>query len=247
MAPIITNIVPTTELEAINAMLAACGEAPLPTGTDLSTATQADVEMAINILRNTTREVLAMGWKFNTSVGYEVAPTATYNWVDTNGVTTALKIFLPPAGMLGFKPQKIQSQSGANLVDSEIMLSRKYTPGTKVFYDRWRSRDGFPADMHPYLYINPVWAVNFENMPETARHYVTKKAARGLIESGIGSDTLSTFVKRDEAVALRSLKRDQGEEEEYNFLQTADVMRGRGGRPGGPSGPVNNSRNRGSV
>lgn len=247
MAPLIVNLSATTELEAVNAMLSAIGEAPLAAGTDLATATQADVQMALNILRNVTREVQSMGWKFNTEFGREIAPTAAYAWVDSAGVTTNLNIFAPPAGMISFSVTKLPEQQGTRLVDTEIRDSRKYVPGTRVFYDRSKARDGFPLDLHPFLYINPVWFIDFEDMPEVARRYCTARAAREFAESSVGSETLSDFSKRNEAMALRLLKREQGEEDDYNMLYNADVSRARGRRPGGASGVSDPRKNRNTV
>jgi hypothetical protein len=250
--PIITSIVPMTELEAVNIMLGALGEAPLAAGTDLSTATQADVVKALGILRNATRECQAMGWKFNTEFSYEIAPSDTYSWVDTAGETTELNIFLPPTGLLGFSVSAVEGQTGMRTVDVEIGISREYTTGAPaaavlVFRDRRRGRDGLPSSEHEYLYINPVWGVNFEYMPETARNYVAKAAARELVQKALGSETLAQFALRDEARALRSLKIDQGLTDDYNLLQTWDVRSARGRRPGGWSGWQDTRKNRGSV
>jgi hypothetical protein len=116
-----------------------------------------------------------------------------------------------------------------------------------VFYDRRRARDGFPASDHQYLYINPVWLFGFEQMPESARRYVTGVAARRFVQQTVGSDTLSAFSARDEAVALRTLKREQGEEDNYNFLGSADSQAIRGGRPGSLGGAVDWRKNRNTT
>lgn len=246
MPQVLTGLVATTELEAINAMLSACGESPLPAGTDLSTATQADVLMAVNTLRDILRGVQSMGWRFNTEFGFEIAPANTYNWVDTAGITTALNIYTPPAGLVSFEITPTDDQQGSSYVDTEIRPSRKYTPGTLVFYDRAHNRDGFPQTDRSFLYINPTWLFDFEKMPETARAYVTFRAARALVERGVGSATLSQFAVRDEAIALRNLKREQGEEDDYNLLDNIDVLRARGRRPLA-SGLFDLRKNRNSV
>lgn len=244
--PVINNLSATTELEAVNAMLAACGESPLPAGTDLATATQADVLMAVNTLRDITREVLSMGWRFNSEFGYEIAPAATYNWVDTEGITTPLNIFTPPAGLISVSITPIPEQQGSRYVDTEIRPSREYSPGTLVFYDRSKARDGFPQADRSFLYINPIWLFDFEKMPEVARRYVTARASRALVEKGVGSGTLSEFAKRDESIALRNLKREQGENDDYNMLYQLDTLKIRGRRPV-MSGVFDPRKNRNSV
>jgi hypothetical protein len=230
---LITNIQPTTELEAVNAMLSAAGEAPIAV---LEGATQADVTMAVNLLRNVTREVQSMGWRFNTEHGFQVAPTTTLVWNDTAGVATTLNIFKPPTNMLAFKLTPSNDQQGSRFVDTEVRRSREYQEGNPavvvlVFYDRALNRDGFPQSDRPYLYIDPVWGFDFEQMPEVARRFCTIRAARMLLQQGVGSETLSSFTEADEMLALRNLKREQGEEDDFNMLNSLSVLSKFGRRP----------------
>lgn len=232
MPQVITNLALTTELEAVNVMLSVIGETPLPAGTDLSTVTQSDVQMALNLLRNTTRDVQSMGWRFNTEHGYQLAPNTTYDWVDSAGVHTMLNIFTPPANLLRFSITKTTDQQGSGLVDTVIRPSRRWpTIGTLVFYDRILNRDGFPVSERPYLYIEPVWGFDFEKMPEEARRYCAISAARQFAQQNVGSQTLASFTERDEMLALRNLKREFGEEDDYNMLQNTDVSKHLGFRP----------------
>ena len=55
--------VPLTEIEAINIMLAAIGEAAV---SSLETATTVEVTQAKNLLSNTNRSIQQKGWHFNT-------------------------------------------------------------------------------------------------------------------------------------------------------------------------------------
>lgn len=220
--PSITGLSATTELEAINAMLSAIGEAPID---DVDTATQADVAMAINLLRNAVREVQAMGWKFNTEHGYELAPAAELSWLDTAGVTTLLNIFTPPAKLLSF----VLTPSCTQLeLDVTLRPPRQYASAS-VFYDRKLNRDGFDKTRYPFLYIDPVWAFDFEQMPESARRFCALHAARQLIEHTVGSPILSGFSEKDEQLAYRNLKLDQGDEDEYSM--TPSVQSAFGDRP----------------
>lgn len=235
MALVITNLALTTELEAVNAMLSSAGEAPLPTGTDLSLATASDIVTALNILRNATRTVQSMGWKFNTEFGFQLAPATggglPYDWVDSAGVHTNLNIFLPPAQLLRFSISPIIEQQGYQFVDTVIRPSRKYTPGTLVFYDRVLNRDGFPVSERPYLYIDPVWGFDFEKMPEEARQFVAVHAARQFVQQQVGSQTLASFTDQDERLAFRNLKRAFGTEDDFNMLANTDVSKHLGNRP----------------
>ena len=58
-----TQIIPTTELQAVNIMLSMIGEAPVNTITGV---TNVDVSVAKNILDETSMSVQSQGWNFNT-------------------------------------------------------------------------------------------------------------------------------------------------------------------------------------
>lgn len=63
-------IVPTTELEAVNAILASVGESPV---TSLD-GDFVDAELAQNLLTQVSRQTQAHGWSFNTEEEYPLAP-----------------------------------------------------------------------------------------------------------------------------------------------------------------------------
>lgn len=246
----IASLAPTTELEAVNAMLAIIGEAPV---TVLAGATQADVVTAIAILRERTREVLSMGWRFNTEFGFEIAPADTLDWDDTGGIITPLNIFTPPAGLVGFAITELSEQQGAKYVDTVLRKSRVYLSAdlipvpVLVFYDRAHNRDGFPQADRSFLYINPVWFVDFEDLPEQARRYCTIKAARAFQRSVVGSDTLNSFTAADEAFALRILRREFGVQDDYNIFNNAGTFKHLGQRRLGAAGVFEDRKNRGPA
>lgn len=61
-----TDVTPTTELEAVNAMLDAIGETPV----NSIAPGLGDATLAYTILARVTREVQSRGWKFNTEEEY---------------------------------------------------------------------------------------------------------------------------------------------------------------------------------
>jgi Autographiviridae tail tubular protein Gp11 len=242
--PQITSLTATTELEAVNAMLSSIGEAPI---ANVDTATQADVVMAVNILRNTTRQVQRVGWRFNTEFGYEVAPHDTYDWLDSAGVTTPLNIYTPPAGLARFEITKAVEQQGARYVDTAVRPSKKWEAGTPVFYDREFNRDGFPQADRDYLYINPVWWMGFEDMPEIARFYVVAKASRDFTQHAVGSAELSGFTADNVRIAYRDLKREEGLIDDYNIFRQHEMISALGGRRRGPTGVIDPRSTAGPV
>lgn len=63
-------LAPTTELEAVNEILAAIGETPV---TTLSGALPIDASMALTRLRSRSRGLQVQGWSFNTDNEYDLA------------------------------------------------------------------------------------------------------------------------------------------------------------------------------
>lgn len=224
MARVITGLAPTTELEAINGMLAAIGEAPV-TQSEIETPSSPDVIMAVNILTDTHRQVLSMGWRFNTEFGFQVqAEVATYAWTGSDGSTATLLIFLRPTDLLAFE----LTQTSKQFPDLDVSLRPardvSLTEGVDiVFYDREKNRDGFESSKldDDSLFIEGVFLMDYEDSPETFRQYVQVKATRRFQADTVGSDKLDRFVQADEFLALRNLKRDQGKTERYNIFNNS--------------------------
>lgn len=230
--PVISTIRPTTEVEAVNVMLGAIGEAPLEAAADLSTlvSTDVNVEMAVGILRETLRDVLVAGWRFNTLTGYELSPTATYSWVDTDGDTTLLNVFKVPADVLAWSQTPCSEMLGVELVER---LSLKYVEAlakVNVLFDRVKNRDGVESTKYPRLYLDIVSACDFTNCPESARRYATVMASRRLCQRAPGSDLQASFTQQDEFGALRTLKREQGIQKDLNLFDTLDSFEASGRR-----------------
>lgn len=210
-------------------MLAAIGSAPI---TDLA-AGQAltDVQMATERLRAATRECQSAPWEFNRRFQVPLSPVDTLAWTDPDGTAQTLNVFAPPTNLAGFEasPALVNGTSPLDLV---IGPSVTYAPsGTMIFIDRTFNREGLIASAHPKLYIDGWYFFNFEQLPETARRYISVLAARRFIAATMGSSELEGFSLKDEAQALRLLKRDQGDDDSYNMLDHPDVSRVLGYRP----------------
>ena len=228
MARIITGLARMTELDAVNGMLAAIGESPV-LQAEIESPTLADVVMAVQLLTDTAREVLTMGWKFNTEFGFELAPDDTYAWTGSDGTSATLNIFNVPTDLASFTLTPTSAQAG---LDCEAIPPRDYTAseGVLVFYDRAKNRDGWDQDeSFDYLYIDGVWLRDFEDCPEVYRRYVAIKAARRFQSRLLGSVQLDAQTGQDEVLALRNLKREQGLEEDLNIFYGGDTFRHLGG------------------
>ncbi len=233
MPNIITTIRPTTEVQAVNVMLGAIGEALLADAADLSSLSGTDdnIKSAVEILKESVREVQTAGWRFNTLTGQEIGPTTTYVWPDTDGVNTTLNIFKVPVGVLAWKMTKCSEMQGADLIERRSFKYTEASAAVMVLFDRWKNRDGLEASRYPYIYLDAVLAHDFVDMPESARRLATIMAARRLAQRVPASDLQAAFTERDETQALRILKREQGLQQDLNFFDTVDGWNQKGQRP----------------
>jgi hypothetical protein len=227
---LITNLAASTELQAVNAMLRAIGEAPI---TDLTAAQDlTDVAMATQALKQAAREVQSLPWQFNTRFQVPISPAGTLAWTDPDGTQLTLNIFTPPTNLASFTPSARPDFVAGAPLDIAIMPSTVYAPlGTLVFYDRRFNRDGFDSTKEPLLFIDATYFFDFEQLPETARRYITVLAGRRFLQGVVGDPELAGFQRQDELIALRALQRDQGDTDSNNMLRHPDVFRVLGFRP----------------
>lgn len=181
------DLVPTTELEAINLMLAAIGESPVNTVEDNGVV---DAVMARQRLRATSRSVQAKGWHWNTDIGLVLARSYPDGEVAVPANTLKVDTVGPSKGI-------------------DVVLRGKR------LYDRRRHTFQFDTS----LTVNLVSLLPFEELPETARQYITVSAVRQYQESRVGSEALSRFNQRDELLAWADLLNEEGENADYNLLE----------------------------
>lgn len=184
----IDNLIPTTELEAVNAMLAINGTSPV---ADLDAPLGADVEMALNLIRLVTKSVQSKGWHFNTDRLVELDP---------DGVTGKIAV---PADTLRIKKSLIEEQRFLDIAHRHGFL-----------WDRVDNTDVFVETVK----VDVVRALDFEEMPEVARAYVFIVAGRRFQEQTIGNAELSGFGEKDETAALANLRDAEGLLEDTDYL-----------------------------
>jgi hypothetical protein len=228
MAQII-NIVATTELEAINAMLRAIGLQPV-LQADLDALNGDDITNAVGVLRDATREVLAQGWRFNTKFGKEIAPAGSYAWVDSSGVTTTLNIFKRPSTALAWRLTDTYKNINVDLIEALSDRYQEAAANVMVLYDRVKNRDGVEQSTHPFLYLDVTLAMDFEKMPDAARRYALLKATRRFVQ-GNGEQGLTRLSSEDEQIAYKLLAKEHGLRQDVNLFDSADSFYALGMRP----------------
>lgn len=189
-------VLPTTELEAVNVMLSNIGESPVNTLEDDNVI---DATVARTILKSISREVQALGWNFNTDIGYTItkdnenkfpvpANTARIDTVDTTNTSSG--------------------------TDFNVTLRGKY------LYDRKNNTFNIDTDS---VSVDLVVLLDFEDLPETARRYITLRASRIFQERHLGATELSQFNAQDEARALAAMRNDEVWQSDANMISGSDT------------------------
>lgn len=178
----------TSELDAVNIMLGTIGESPI---NSLDAATGVvDAVTARAILSEVSVQVQEEGWHFNTEYEFILTPS-----LDSK------EIYVPANAI-----EVDASAYDRNDIDVAIRGNRLYDRKNKTFK--------FLQDIKADLTI----LLEFNELPQAARHYITVRAARVFQQRVIGSDTLGSFTEKDEARALRSMRRYESKTADYNIL-----------------------------
>jgi len=149
----------------------------------------ADVATARLTLWRTSREVQSRGWHFNTEEGITLSPTVE--------------------GHIPLPENTMRVDTNEQEYQDVDVVQR----GNRL-YDRKN---------HTYIFakalkLDFIFFLNFEELPEAARWYITVKAARRFQNDVMGSETIYKFKKEDELEALSILKEAEGDTGDYNMF-----------------------------
>jgi hypothetical protein len=145
-----------------------------------------DTQIALNFVRKSNRALQSKGWYWNTDKDYPLEPD------ENNDI-------LLPANTLSVRP-------------SGTSLGRQIVQRGQRLYDR----ENFTYSFTEKVYVELTTGLTFEELPETARRYISLNAARifqNRIEGGSDQDDLT-----DEALAMADLMADQLRIEKSNAL-----------------------------
>ena len=181
-------LTPVTELDAVNEIIGAIGEAPVNT---LDNMNNVDVINAMRLLRGVNRRVQSKGWSFNLIESYTLNPdvfTKRIPWSAT---------FLFIKGTDG----------------------TKYTKRGEYLYDFDNQTEIFEKA----ITVEVILLVDFEDMPEAARNYITAKASKQFQTRYLGDAALTEELSRDEMAAWQELQEYELDLNNYNVLQFTGV------------------------
>lgn len=190
-----TPIAPTTELEAVNLMLGAIGNTP---ATSLE-APSVDVQQAQDLLRQMSVQVQTGSiWNFNSEDDYPLTP-------NEDG-----EIVLP-ANIHSVVVDPLKNSGCLDIV----------TRGSKL-YDRYSHSTKFTTTT---IKANIVLLLEFEDLPQPARNYITTLAARVFQDQTEGSQDNHTFTSQDEQRAWIGLKNYEANTGRYSLKKSPDTAR----------------------
>jgi len=189
----------TTELEAVNTILSTIGEAPLST---LTGSLPVDGTTAKNILNEISREVQSAGWHFNTQ--YKVDLTR-----DTDNKVP-----------IGTDVVRVQLNDKYDKSSYDVVQRGSY------LFNLAKNSNIFDQD---FTENTLIYLLQFADIPEQARRYITIRSARVFHDRTLGANTLHKFSSEDEARSLAVMKQAEmqtGDNTIFdNYLQAYTVNR----------------------
>lgn len=181
-------ITTTNQLSAVNTMLGVIGESPINSLASISGVI--DAVTALQVLNEITVTVQSEGWQFNTESNWLFLP-------DNTGT-----IYIPSTTLQvdAFDPTKDVSIRGTRL------------------YDRQNHTYDFSSYASTGIALNATLLMEFDDMPQAARYYVSVRAARVFQNRMVGSEVLRGFTAQDETFARIVLKKYDADTAGYNML-----------------------------
>jgi hypothetical protein len=179
----------TSELQAVNTILSTIGEAPL---SSLSGSLPVDGTIAKNVLDEINREVQSAGWHFNTHYK-ETLTRDTSNLIPL--ASNVLRVELDP---------NYYSKSSYDIVQRDNYI-----------YNLAKNTNIFDTN---FTNVIMVYLLNFNEIPEQAKRYITIRSARVFHDRTLGATTLHKFSQEDEQRALIVLKQAEASTGDYTIF-----------------------------
>lgn len=148
-----------------------------------------EADLAAVRLDKVSRQVQKRGWHWNTLTNYVIDP-------DNNGY-----IQLPASTL----------QVDTSGKDRHLDLVQR---GTRLY-----DRDNNTFAVKKSVLVDIVLYLDFEDIPENARDYITQRAARKFQQRLFGSEVLSQFDREDEQLAWFDLLDAESDAADYNMMR----------------------------
>jgi hypothetical protein len=182
----------STELDAVNSILMSVGESPVNTLTVQSP----EVAIAQKTLRQVCREVQAEGWSYNTENEYPITlDTNKQCIIPNNAIQLDLSIY----------------QHG-----KDFDVVRRSDNGVMKVYDK--KGHTFTFKNCEKLYFDIIWMIDFQDLPQAFKDYITARASRIASNRMINNPQSAKLLEADEA-GLRALALEyETKQGDYNIF-----------------------------
>lgn len=156
----------------------------------------ADVIMAGNVLDEVSREIQTHGWDFNRETLVKLVPNEANEIVLS---TSVAEIDIEPLD-----------------ADSKQYVQR----GGKLY-----NKTDHTFTISKELKATIVYILDWEDLPQAARHYFMIRAARRFQDRVVGSDKHHSFNQQDEFQALVALRAAESRSGDFTIFDNYDVAR----------------------
>jgi len=156
-----------------------------------------EAEIAEVTLDNVSREIQSRGWTFNTDLRYTLSK-------NSDGIINL------PLNCLKVDVTSVLRDYDTDVVERDRKL-----------YDRVKNSFVFTEDIETDIVV----LLEFHELPENARRFITLRAARKFQENILGSSTLSQLQADEEQNALFALREAEAEVGDYTIFDQYDTYR----------------------
>ena len=188
----------STELDAVNSILMSVGESPVNT-LDVQSP---EVVIAQKTLQQVCREILTEGWKFNTETQYPITLDSNDHCIIPNNV---LQIDL----------NRFRHPDAFDTI-------RKTDNGVQKLYDLHDHTYAFTNTSGGKIYVDIIWMITFEEIPQTFRDYITVRASRIASNRMVNNPQAAELIAQDEAQARAVALEYDTNQGDYNIFNNQE-------------------------
>lgn len=185
----------STELDAVNAILMSVGESPVNTLTVQSP----DVAIAQATLRQVCREIETQGWVYNTENDYPID-------LDSNNHCVI------PDNILQLDLNHFRHGNDFDVV-------RRSDNGIMKVYDKIGHSFEFKNVTGGKLYFDVIWMLDFEDLPQAFKDYITTRASRIASNRMVNNPQAAKLLESDEALARAAAMEYNTSQADYNIFR----------------------------
>tara|TARA_Y100001937_G_scaffold128512_1_gene205591 strand:+ start:1220 stop:1864 length:645 start_codon:yes stop_codon:yes gene_type:complete len=184
----------STELDAVNAILMSVGESPVNTLTVQSP----DVAIAQATLRQVCREIQTQGWVYNTENDYPIELDSNNHCVIPNNI--------------------LQLDLNHFRHGNDFDVVRRSDNGIMKVYDKIGHSFQFKNVTGGKLYFDVIWMLDFEDLPQAFKDYITTRASRIASNRMVNNPQAAKLLESDEALARAAALEYDTSQADYNIF-----------------------------